>query len=419
MPITTSSATDSGFGPRTPGNPYASDATYEVAVVLASNRRCWDLIEQGGLRGSDGQVAQEVVRDLFRPALAAYGVTGVRLAEVNWAEVADEFRMEPQRQAEVMPQVAGGEDALPGAQAANDDAAPQEAQEAQEPQEIQRPIEPDVLSVLRCSEITEQGLRLPAQQLERKLYEKVDQVLKSVGGKWDRRLGQHRFGQEDLQALDAAICTGFYVDPKDYGFFQTPPDLVRRVFDEIHLQPHHLVLEPSAGMGALADGAARIVGPDRVKVVEMLDRNRKVLADKGYDLVGRDFLELTPAETGYFDFIIMNPPFGREADVEHVVHAAQFLKAGGELVAIMSPGHTFRGTAKARTFRALLDEAGEQIAENGAGAFKESSTNVNTVIVKLYADRLPQHLRLMAAPHSEGDLHDAPRQTPHALRMRS
>lgn len=40
-------------------------------------------------------------------------------------------------------------------------------------------------------------------------------------------------------------------------------------------------------------------------------------------------------------------------------------------------------------------------------------------MVKLYADRLPQHLRPMAAPQSEGDLQDAPQETPHALRMRA
>jgi predicted RNA methylase len=396
-----------GLGRRTPGNPYASDATYEVAVVLASNRRCWDLIERANVRSGDGKVDKDALRRLFQPALSTYGVMGVRLSEVDWSEVAAEFFVEPQceTQQELQEDRAALVSWSSQARAdisATDTADTTDVTEAEaSAQEVRRPIEPDVLSVLRSSEITDQGLCLPAQQLERKLYEKVDQVLKSVGGKWDRRLGQHRFGQEDLQALDVAISTGFYVDPKDYGFFQTPPDLVQRVISGVHLQPHHLVLEPSAGMGALADAAARIVGTDQVKVVEMLDRNRNVLLDKGYDLVGRDFLQMTPADIGSFDFIVMNPPFGREADVEHVVHAAQFLKDGGELVAIMSPSHTFRNTAKARTFRALLEESGEQIAQNGAGAFKSSGTSVNTVIVKLYADRLPQDFRHALADSAE------------------
>jgi predicted RNA methylase len=413
-------------GRRTPGNPYASDATYEAAVVLANNRRCWDMIERYGARDEDGKVDPDKVKTLFAHSLAMYRITGLRLSEINWEEVAAEFNVE--QRAEVQLDQASLAASPPAQDVGSGDAPeggepPEQLEHPAEPSELEiesetarRPIESDVLTVLRCSEITDLGLRLPAQQLDRKLYEKVDQVLKSVGGKWDRVQRQHRFAQEDLQALEAAIQIGLYVDPKDYGFFQTPPELVQRVMALANIEPHHLVLEPSAGRGALADAAARVVGTDRVKVVEMLDRNRQVLMDKGYELLGKDFLKMDPSQLpGGFDRIIMNPPFGREADIEHVVHAAQFLKDGGELVAIMSPGHTFRQTAKARTFRALLEGAGELVAENGAGAFKASGTDVNTVIVKLYADKLPQYMRPEAVlrdetPHTDGgDPQDSPR----------
>lgn len=420
--ISTTLVRQSNYGRLTPGNPHASDTTYEVAVVLASNRRCWDMVERSGARADDGKVDPDKVRNLFAHALAMYGVTGVRLSEINWEEVAAEFNLE-QRAEEQLDQAAlaasppaqdvGTGDASEGGEQPEQ---PGQMEEPKEPEIARRPIEADVLSVLRCSEITDLGLRLPAQQLDRKLYEKVDQVLKSVGGQWNRAQRLHRFAQEDLQALEAAIQTGLYVDPKDYGFFQTPPELVQRVLAQANIEPHHLVLEPSAGQGALADAAARVVGTDRVKVVEMLDRNRQVLMDKGYELLSKDFLKMDPSQLpGGFDRIVMNPPFGREADIEHVVHAAQFLKDGGELVAIMSPGHTFRQTAKARTFRALLEEAGELVAENGAGAFKASGTDVNTVIIKLYADKLPQHMRPEAVlrdetPHTDGgDPQDSPR----------
>ncbi len=31
----------------------------------------------------------------------------------------------------------------------------------------------------------------------------------------------------------------------------------------------------------------------------------------------------------------MNPPFSRQQDIRHVMHAAKFLKPGGRLVAVM------------------------------------------------------------------------------------
>lgn len=386
MPNTQSRSIHTPFGRRTLGNPYASDATYEAAVVLASNKRCWDLLEQSAARREDGTIDEAVVRSLFAPKLSLYGISGLKLSEINWAEVAAEFTIEapaPQRQADE----AGGQVTSP----------PTEDDPAEEPSggaalAAAKAIDPDVLEVLRQSELTPQGLRLPAVRLERKLYERVDQVLKSLGGKWDRRIGEHRFSADDLAATDVAIATGRYLDPKEFGFFPTPQDVGRQLIEAADLRPGHLVLEPSAGQGALADLAATVVGAHQVKVAEMLPRNRQVLADKGFEILGEDFLAMEPEPM--FDRIIMNPPFGGLADVEHVTHAARFLRDGGSLVAIMSPSFTFRETSKARGFRDLLDSAGEQVAEVPAGAFAESGTDVRTVIVRLDADRLPQHMRV-------------------------
>src|SRR3546814_19124442 len=43
-----------------------------------------------------------------------------------------------------------------------------------------------------------------------------------------------------------------------------------------------------------------------------------------------------PAHYAPFDAVIMNPPFDRGRDCDHVRHALAFLKPGGVLVAIMS-----------------------------------------------------------------------------------
>jgi hypothetical protein len=59
------------------------------------------------------------------------------------------------------------------------------------------------------------------------------------------------------------------------------------------------------------------------------------------------------------------------------------VKPGGRLVAIMSPGWTFRTNRKSVEFKAFVDEFNSDIIFNEAGAFKESGTMIRTVTVVL------------------------------------
>ena len=65
---------------RPQGNAYASDSTYEVATVLASNRRCWDLIEEYGLRSEDGTVDAQSTSGGQLPGLAFAALSAAIIA---------------------------------------------------------------------------------------------------------------------------------------------------------------------------------------------------------------------------------------------------------------------------------------------------------------------------------------------------
>ncbi|WP_424627569.1 hypothetical protein [Bradyrhizobium sp. SYSU BS000235] len=82
-----------------------------------------------------------------------------------------------------------------------------------------------------------------------------------------------------------------------------------------------------------------------------------------------------------FDRAVMNPPFPRQADIDHVMHAIGFLKPGGRIVAIMSAAITFRGDTKTTRFRDLIEERRGFIKPLPTGSFKSSGTMVNTVVV--------------------------------------
>ncbi len=59
---------------------------------------------------------------------------------------------------------------------------------------------------------------------------------------------------------------------------------------------------------------------------------------KGSTSSRADFLAVTPDTLGTFDRILMNPPFERGADAEHVRHAFRFLTPGGFCQPSSAPG---------------------------------------------------------------------------------
>jgi hypothetical protein len=101
-------------------------------------------------------------------------------------------------------------------------------------------------------------------------------------------------------------------------------------------------------------------------------------------VVCADFLAMTPDPAQLYDRIIMNPPFDLERDVDHVVHALDFLASDGLLVAIMSAGTEFRETRKVTHFRALMNRLNARWRDLPAGSFASVGTYVNTLYVSAW-----------------------------------
>lgn len=164
------------------------------------------------------------------------------------------------------------------------------------------------------------------------------------------------------------------------SFFPTPKPVVTKILELADIEPGMKVLEPSAGKGDIAD-AIRDAGAE-VDAVEIVPRLRSLLEAKGHKLVGDDFLK----HTGQYDRVLMNPPFERGQDIEHVRHAFEQLKPGGRVVAVMSEGAFFRNDKKATSFREWLDEVGgtsEQMdaAFAGTDAFRRTGVKTRLVVI--------------------------------------
>ncbi|MFB5759074.1 N-6 DNA methylase [Paenibacillus medicaginis] len=166
------------------------------------------------------------------------------------------------------------------------------------------------------------------------------------------------------------------------GYFPTPKTIVQRMIEFADIKDGETILEPSAGNGNILDGIKQYIDDNGLQAelhgIECNYSLRHILELKQYKVVGDDFTEFIPFAK--YDRVIMNPPFEKNQDTDHVLKAYECLNDGGKLVAIMSLHWTFANDSKSVHFRNWLNGKGyyEKLPD---GSFKESGTGVSTVIV--------------------------------------
>jgi phospholipid N-methyltransferase len=170
------------------------------------------------------------------------------------------------------------------------------------------------------------------------------------------------------------------IGKKIEGYFPTPKELVEQMLDYADIQPGHRVLEPSAGKGNIAQEIKAAAPNALLDVVEYDAGLRAILEAKGFKVAGSNFMEFK----GEYDRIVMNPPFEKFQDIDHVKHAFSLLRPGGKLVSIMGAG-VKNSRSKAVAFRQWIDDAGSYIEDLPDGSFKSAdrTTGVSTVMVVL------------------------------------
>ncbi|ENO99144.1 putative RNA methylase [Paucibacter oligotrophus] len=224
-----------------------------------------------------------------------------------------------------------------------------------------------------------QRIELPARRLQH--YARIKALILAAGGVYSRNGFQ--FGAAiDVKEVLTRLRGGEKPNPKKarQAFF-TPEDLAA---ETVAWAAEYLgdlagkrMLEPSAGEGALAE-PARAAGA-KVLTVENHGPSAQILRNKGFEVVERDFLSLSLADIGLFDVVIANPPFTKDQDIAHVIHMWRFLRPGGVLVSLTSPGWRTGRTKAQRNFRAFVDNIGAEVEALPAGTFKAAGTNVSVL----------------------------------------
>jgi predicted RNA methylase len=251
-------------------------------------------------------------------------------------------------------------------------------------------IPEDALNIIASMDITSDNnpnfpfvARITDGQLPRDLYVSVDKVLKAMGGKWDRHAKGHVFDGDPSDAIDSAVLTGSYTDKKQaLQFFETPEALADELVAAAEIRDGMRVLEPSAGRGRITRAIRRVAPLCNLVAIEIDPHNFVELntADGGLFILGDFMKDFAHDET--VDRVVMNPPFSKRQDVDHVTRAFSMLSPGGRLVSVVSGSAMHRIDKKGEAFKALVKRCGSSY-DLPEGTFKESGTNVRASVVIL------------------------------------
>jgi len=239
-------------------------------------------------------------------------------------------------------------------------------------------------------------VRLPAFQLDRKLYTEVSKSLELIGGKWKGgKVAGFVFPEgyeEELESLLGKISSGDKVNiKKETQAFFTPSILATRLVQLAEIEENEIILEPEAGQGAIIDAILEKFSMAEIFCCEKSTMNQIILNKKypisDYEInhnviimhpLNDDFLNL---KCNQFDKIIANPPFSNNQDIDHIYQMYKFLKDGGRIVTIASTHWIYSMNNKEREFKKWLSQVEAEVIEVEAGAFKESGTMVGSVII--------------------------------------
>lgn len=178
-----------------------------------------------------------------------------------------------------------------------------------------------------------------------------------------------------------------------WSYFPTPPAVLRYLLNQANMQDHLRVLEPSAGKGAIAQKIYEL-WDCHIDCIEKCRDFNELLRLKGFNVIGEDFMQLTPASI--YDRVIANPPFDRQ--MTHIPRMYQWLKPGGLLVSVANacflepdkarfkdPAHADRYTRAGiyHRFFQWLDTSNARITRLPKGSFSNASrtTQVETVLI--------------------------------------
>lgn len=140
----------------------------------------------------------------------------------------------------------------------------------------------------------------------------------------------------------------------------------------------------SAGMAMTSGSLACVRRRDAVEIDA--GRAAQLSLIPGVNVTIANFLHLPPRPV--YDFVIMNPPFYGTHWMQHVMHAFEFLRPKGVLVAVLPVTAEIGESAQHEAFRAWVQKQSWRRSSDFQSlppeSFRESGTRINTVFLTMH-----------------------------------
>jgi hypothetical protein len=135
---------------------------------------------------------------------------------------------------------------------------------------------------------------------------------------------------------------------------ETRPMVIDQMLRNTIILPNCKILEPSAGSGNIVDYLMSLGKNLNIDCVELNKELRQTLIDKGYNVIGNDFLELEPNPV--YDLIIAAPTYKNNVDIIHIQHMYKFLNNRGRIISLTYPAWVTENSSHQREFREWLKD---------------------------------------------------------------
>lgn len=238
------------------------------------------------------------------------------------------------------------------------------------------------IKILQEGRIEENSFYLQSQ-LDRKAYLSINEVLETIGLKWNRWKKAHIiewFIQEDLENAINDVIETWEVETlketiKKFQFYPTSKEVAEYLVKLAELKSWDKVLEPSVWMWDILWEIPRLYKAVAIELdKQKYDHLRQELCYQDDEIINMDFLDYNEKT---FDKIIANPPFSKSQDVKHILHMYELLNEWWRIVSVASSSIQWREWKLYDELRSLNPE----FIELPAWSFKESWTMVNSIIV--------------------------------------
>ncbi|WP_257291415.1 DUF4942 domain-containing protein [Endozoicomonas sp. ONNA1] len=166
------------------------------------------------------------------------------------------------------------------------------------------------------------------KETSQSVIQQVIELLEGLGANYNN--GTFHFPYECRPVINQIIMSGCVPEKQSHQFYPTPKVLAEHVIEHAGIQDGDKCLEPSAGLGALAE-----LMPADTDCVELSELHCKVLSEKGLRAINDDFLKWSTQTSNRYDRIVMNPPYAKGQALSHLTAALSVLKKSGSVVAIL------------------------------------------------------------------------------------